>query len=151
MNCSSCNKPYRIINQKYKLCQLCNHRRLHPEGKKQTVLKRTPIKYKRKKTGERELFIKEIWNKRIHQCTGCGSYLTEPKAIYFSHTIRKGRRNDLRLHPDNIELECDSCHHIWDNGTIEQKKKLLSFEHKLKFIFEHEKSLYYKLNEQFGK
>lgn len=48
------------------------------------------MKYKRKSTGEKELFF-EIWNERIHYCINCNEYLgNEAKSFHFSHIKPKG-------------------------------------------------------------
>jgi hypothetical protein len=134
--CCECEK-HPIANKKYKLCIYCNYKRLHG-GKtmievqmdrqktkpikvyqfKKQPLKRTqkPTKYKRKKTGEWEMFL-EIWKERPHYCVNkkCGKYLgEEPQAIFFSHRKSKGAYPELRLCKDNIDLLCPECHRLWD-------------------------------------
>ena len=70
-----------------------------------------PYRYKKKPTGEKELFLK-IWDARERICVKCGDNLgQEPLAQYFSHIKSKGSRPDLRLNPDNIELLCFDCHY----------------------------------------
>lgn len=79
--------------------------------------------YKRKPTGEKELFL-SIWNTRKHFCTNCGVSLgKEPKVGYFSHIKGKGAYPELRLEESNISLLCLICHQAYDQGTREQFNK----------------------------
>ena len=114
--CKLCNFP--SINKKYDLCYIHNYERLH--GCKS---KNKPIKYKRKKTGEKDLFL-EIWNERPHTCTYCTKNLgTDPKPIYFSHIKSKGACPELRLDKNNIELVCEDCHYIYEFGDRSKLNK----------------------------
>lgn len=113
-----------------------------PPAKTQKVKK---VAGKRKPTGE-ALMFKEIWEEREHTCVSCLASLgDEAKAHYFSHIIKKGANNSLRLEKKNIMLECLECHATWDFGTIEQKKKQLSFKAKIKYIKANAPALYEKL------
>lgn len=76
--------------------------------------------HRRKPTGEAAMFL-EIWSQRPHVCVNCREGLgKEPRTFYFSHIIPKGRRPDLRLNPDNIQLLCFECHRAYDQGTKAQ-------------------------------
>ena len=86
-----------------------------------------------KPTGEGELHVK-LWLERPHECTGCGVKLYVMEPTVFSHTIRKKEREDLRLEPDNFELECYDCHFIWDKGTWEQIMKQKNFTKRMEYI-----------------
>jgi hypothetical protein len=80
--------------------------------------------YKRKPTGERELFL-FIWATRKHVCVNCGVGLgKEPKVGYFSHEKSKGAHPELRLDESNIKLRCLPCHSAFDKATKEQYEKL---------------------------
>lgn len=83
------------------------------------------MKYKRKKTGEWEMFL-EIWSKtKDHYCEKCNCDLgREPKPFIFSHIVQKSKKPELRLDPDNIELLCFNCHHEYEFGTIDKLKKM---------------------------
>ena len=124
--CIKCNKRP-IQNKHFKLCSECNFERTHNgktrfdiyreknlEKQKKKVykpLKRKPIKYKRKKTGERETFL-EIWEERPHKCVKCNEPLgDEPLAQFFSHIKPKSTHSELRLVKSNIELLCFKCHY----------------------------------------
>lgn len=79
--------------------------------------------YKRKPTGEKELFLR-IWASRMHVCINCGVGLgKEPKVGYFSHIKSKGAYPELRLDETNIQLLCLPCHQAYDQGTKEQYNK----------------------------
>jgi len=109
----------------------------------------------RKTTGEGELFV-QIWSERAHVCTNCGDPLgDEPQSIFFSHTIRKGKEERLRLDPNNIFLECFDCHHIWDNGTWAQRILFRTFPDKIRYIFKKSRERYFsikgKIEEATGK
>lgn len=78
------------------------------------------MKYKRKSTGEKKLFL-EIWNERIHYCINCNEYLgNEAKAHYFSHIKPKGLYPELRLDKSNIQLLCFDCHYAYDFQSKEK-------------------------------
>lgn len=78
------------------------------------------MKYKRKSTGEKKLFI-EIWNERIHYCSNCKTYLgEEPLVHYFSHIKPKGLYPELRLDKNNIQLLCYECHYAHDFQSKEK-------------------------------
>jgi 5-methylcytosine-specific restriction endonuclease McrA len=72
-------------------------------------MKRSPIKRKRRATGEAEVF-RQIWDTRPHLCEQCGALIREARAVNFAHVIPKSRRPDLRLEPSNIRLLCAPCH-----------------------------------------
>lgn len=72
------------------------------------------MKYKRKSTGEKELFF-EIWNERIHICSNCKIHLgNEAKTFHFSHIKPKSTHPELRLNKNNIQLLCYDCHYAHD-------------------------------------
>lgn len=83
-----------------------------------------PIRYQKKKTGEKELFL-EIWAERPHVCVNCKSNLGKtPKTWFFSHIHPKSIYPALRLVKQNIQLLCFTCHRAYDQGTKEQYSKL---------------------------
>ena len=69
--------------------------------------------YKRKKTGELELF-KLIWGLRHHICTNCGVGLPGFNVGYFSHIRSKGSFGAGRLDPSNVRILCIECHYAYD-------------------------------------
>ena len=129
--CLECGQE-KWINNKKGVCPLCVYKKNHSgktpqqvqyekqKGKpeKQYHLKNTSIKYKRKPTGERKLFL-EIWDERPHVCSNpsCSKFLgNEPKVYFFSHIKSKGAYPELRLDKKNIELLCFECHQKWEFG-----------------------------------
>lgn len=83
------------------------------------IQRRSPIKRKRKATGEKDLFL-EIWNERPHICSNknCQKYLgEEPLAYYFAHIKSKGAYPELRLEKSNLALLCWRCHQAFDFGN----------------------------------
>lgn len=101
--CIKCLKHTLIVVKKG-LCKLCNSAN---KKTKQYV-------YKRKPTGERNLFL-DIWNERPHFCKHCNINLgNEPKTFFFSHIKPKSTHPELRLSKDNIQLLCYQCHYNFD-------------------------------------
>lgn len=90
------------------------------EKKKAYVIRRTPIRSKRKRTGEMEVF-KEIASEREHQCEvqDCGKWIEELSPENFHHDKTKGAHPELRLNKANIKIVCFDCHY-----TIHNIKKL---------------------------
>lgn len=81
-----------------------------PKAKK--ALKRTPLKKKRKNTGQAKVF-REIWDSRAHVCEVCSYFIHVPRAHNFSHILPKGTYPDLMLIHDNISIQCWDCHNRW--------------------------------------
>ncbi len=134
--CNQCDEE-KWINNKKGICIDCTYKKNHngktpqqvqyekqkQRPKKQYELKRSTIKYKRKKTGEKELFL-EIWNERPHICSNpeCKKHLgDEPNAFFFSHIKSKGAYPELRLCKDNIELLCVECHQSYEFGIRKRR------------------------------
>lgn len=86
-----------------------------------------------KPTGEGELHVK-LWLERPHICTGCDEKLYIIKPSAFSHTIRKAEDESLRLVEENFELECDTCHAIWDQGKWEDIVQQKNFKKRMEYI-----------------
>lgn len=101
---------------------------IKPKKKKYYPIRRKKYIYKRKPTGERELFLK-IWEEREHYCTNCKTFLGHaPMAHYFSHIIPKSRDASKRLDPDNIQLLCVVCHYTHDfrgKEKFEERQKTI--------------------------
>jgi hypothetical protein len=131
--CSTCEQPRKIINQKYQLCAVCNHKRLHPEPKQ----KEKKLQKKcRKRTKQQEriekllhLVYEEIAREREHKCTGCGTH----RHLSHSHLIPRSRRKDLITTKRNIVYHCLTtadkvgCHQIWESGSLEERSRMLDF------------------------
>lgn len=135
--CSVCKKHTYIQNKKNQMCRECVYKKNHggksrsevalerrKKSQSKVTRKRSNYTYKRKSTGERELFI-EIWMERDHICNNCKAYLgNEPKVHFFSHIKSKGSRPDLRLSKSNIQLLCYDCHYALDHrGDVAFKER----------------------------
>ena len=80
------------------------------------------MNYKRKKTGELELFI-EIYNERPHV-----SYISEEPirqfdVSCFAHVLNKNVYPELRLEKINIALITKEEHRIFDRGTLKDREE----------------------------
>lgn len=95
-------------------------------NKIQKPLKRTPLSYKRKPTGELEL-MKSMWdNMKEHKSFISGTKINEFNVRNFAHVLPKAQNRypKFKLHPDNIVLLTYEEHFLWDNGVREDLKKL---------------------------
>ena len=104
--CSSCNGSFFIVNKKHYLCSVCNKRRLDDSRETKPKKKYT---YKRKKTGERDLF-EEIWKERPPYCEWCGEGIYEFSVANYHHIKNKNMYPELRLIKENIVKICFTCH-----------------------------------------
>lgn len=115
--CSGCGKVIMIQNRYLNLCADCVYKRNH-NGMSRIEIAKLKAKSKavsKRKTGEREMFLR-IWKQRPHYCVNCGKWLgEEPHAIYFSHRKAKGVSESDKLNPDNIDLLCGDCHFARDH------------------------------------
>ena len=126
--CSKCGKNRIIVNKRHWLCQECNYIRLngHAPG-------RTPIKKQRFNqkfayctkwgfTSEKDLFA-HVWSERPHVSQVSGKPIHDPAPFTFAHVLAKGinKYPHLRFCPWNIWLMTMQEHHLWDNGTEEQR------------------------------
>lgn len=111
--CKECGCQTSQINSFHKICLRCNSKRLSRKAK----VKKPKI-YRKKKTGERDMFLK-IWESRPHICTNCEKPLgDEPKVHFFSHIKPKGKYPELRLKESNIKILCIECHRDLDFGGL---------------------------------
>lgn len=107
------------------------------------AIKKKPIQYRRKRTGEAEVF-EEIWNALEEKtCYVCGRRINEPTPSNFAHILPKALNKYplFKLNPDNIKLFChdsySSCHHRFDKeprSTLKEPmwKKVFELEEQLK-------------------
>lgn len=94
--------------------------------KEQKPLKRTPLSYKRKPTGELEL-MKQIWNDmEEHRSFISGEKIYEFNVRNMAHVIAKAKNKypKFKLNPDNIRLLTFDEHDKWDNGLRSELRKL---------------------------
>lgn len=118
--CKNCSQKAYAAKQMEKARQSieAGARHLPKDGtkmlKKTKPIKRSPLKHKRKATGEMEVF-KEIWAEREHICQVTGIRLTED-TVHFSHLLPKGKYPKLRLVKENIWIVLWTIHHEWETG-----------------------------------
>jgi 5-methylcytosine-specific restriction endonuclease McrA len=140
--CFKCNKN-QVSNKHFKLCIFCNKDRLdenkkasgtsvkYGSGIKRARKTKTSINKRRKsKEEEKSNFREKIKSEREAVCTGCNS----KSQLTISHTIPVSLRKDLECDPNNIHIECLSCHTIWEHDSLEEKRKLFSFNDKINYI-----------------
>lgn len=80
--------------------------------KQRKPMKRTPLKAKRKASGQAKVF-KAIWDSRPHWCEVCWATIQQPRPENFSHLLPKGAYPELKLDERNIVLKCRDCHNLW--------------------------------------
>lgn len=105
-----------------------------PKQKKQRKpLKRTPIKYRKKPTGEREIFI-QIANERGRKSEISGKYIHPLGPENFMHVLAKGQNKfpKFKLYKKNIRIVTADEHQEYDHGSQEKLRKLTEW----KWIFE---------------
>ncbi len=117
-------------------------------------IKKKPIQYRRKRTGETEVF-KIIWEEATKDsqatCFVCGKNIMEPAASNFAHILPKALNKYplFKLNPDNIKLFChdsySSCHHRFDKEPRSKLKepmwkKVFELEEQLKEEYKNLKS-----------
>lgn len=57
--------------------------------------------------------VKEVWNKREHECEVCGAFLASPLPIHFSHLLPRGLYKKYIRDERNVVLKCSLCHMAW--------------------------------------
>lgn len=107
------------------------------------AIKKKSIQYRRKRTGEAEVF-EEIWSAMEEKiCFVCGRQIGEPSASNFAHILPKALNKYplFKLNPNNIKLFChdsySSCHHRFDKeprSTLKEPmwQKVFALEEELK-------------------
>jgi len=104
-----------------KKCKKC---KFYEKPKQNTKANATPKKktftYKRKATGEKELF-QRIWevggtgeDKQVSFVSGV-QLGTDGRSWHFSHVLPKGRYPEARLDEENIVLKTLEEHELWEN------------------------------------
>lgn len=134
-----------------KYCDPCNRKRLESRRgpkvhaplkrtalkKSQKPIKRSPIKWKRKATGEGVLF-ETIWNTRKHVSFLNGKSLGDDAyAWYFVHVLRKaaGHFPKFKLYDKNIILLTRSQHDMYDKH-VRNPEYLIGLDPRWKNVFE---------------
>lgn len=146
----TCHGEKRLIVKKIlpnKYCQEGNKERLLARKQPRAVgwlthpakpLRRVPIKYKPKNTGEYVLY-ETIWATRPHVSWLSGAELGEElNVMCFSHILSKGAYPGFRLYDKNIILKTPQEHHDWHNIL---REKLLEKNHDWQKVFDLEQEL----------
>lgn len=111
-----------------------------PDPKPEKVEKKKvgPYRYKRKPTGELEIFL-SIWAERPHVCQVCTDPIPEPTPTNFAHVIPKAQNKypKFKLNKQNILILCPCCHRLWDQGV----RAGIRHDAKWYWVFELEASL----------
>lgn len=110
--------------------------------KEPKTLKRSRIKYKKKDTGQTEIF-ESIAESREWCCFITGIKLWQLTATSFAHVLPKALNKYPLMKTDirNIVLLSDECHRMWDFGSREELKtkpeweKMFILEKELKEIY----------------
>lgn len=140
----------KILPHKY--CFKCNKARLDERkpkkpifwasNKKQKPLKRTPIRYKPKTTGE-GVFLESIWATREHVSWISGTPLgDEYNVMCMFHILSKGAYSGYRLYDKNIILTTPQEHYDWHNMI---RDKLLERDSRWQNVFD----LYEELQQEY--
>lgn len=104
--------------------------------KKAYILKRGPLKQKRKPTGELDVF-KSIWDERPHYSQISGKFLGDNLNVsFFSHILPKSHYKRFRLNKQNIVLKTEEEHFKWET----QSWKLKDLD-EWKWVFDLKQSL----------
>jgi hypothetical protein len=128
------------------LCQM-HDKQEHPEKytikQKKVEIKKTPIKRKRKVTGEFAL-MQAIWNTRPHRSFVSGErILGELKPHYMAHVLSKGAYPAFRLKAENIVILTEREHYAYDCLSREQQEEMVGDWQKLYDLKEKLKKEYY--------
>jgi len=129
---------FKIENVELGLCGSCNRLRRKAKApakpKKTYTLKQVSTK-KAVATRAKEKTQLSMRSRGVRWCESCGS---ADKPLSHSHTIPVGRDAFLEADPENQLYECygdsDSCHYIWEHGTLDQKMELPTFARKVKYM-----------------
>lgn len=131
-NCTNCGFLMKNPNK----CDLCGQV-YKDEVKKPYSIPKMSTKYQKRNKLKMEAYA-EIEKKEIRWCESCGC---TNRPLSRSHTLPVGQYPQFESLPENIVIECfgssDSCHNIWENGTLAQKMKLETWEEKVKVILKY--------------
>jgi hypothetical protein len=120
------------------------------EKKLKKPLKRSPIKKKRKVTGEKALFQSIAMHLDGHsRCFVCNIKIPLLTHHNFAHVLPKGKYPSLRLEKENIAILCynydgSGCHSKWDFSPRSELKKDSGFDK----MFDLERNLKEKISLQ---
>lgn len=119
-----------------------------PPKKAKKPIKRTSLKYKRKRTGEGELFM-DIATERPWVCFVTGETLYQLVATSFLHVLPKALNKypKFKLFPKNIVLATNDVHFKWDKSPRSELKKDPRFDK----LFDLEEELKEEYKQLYGK
>lgn len=161
MSCTheGCSLP--VVNKKHGLCQKHNYIRMHGRSQEEVYAERSASRPKKiykiktyappRQQTSKERAVKSALSevkssielKAIHDnmyyCWGCG--ISHP-GLDKSHILAVGKRKDLELDPDNMNLFCRDCHRAWESGDIRRMIALLTFEKDLRYILYNDEGYY---------
>ena len=119
-----CDRPSFIFSNG--LCQYC-----YSKANKKTIKpKKQPTKALRiKSTGQQDIFF-QIWESQPHISFISKINILEPLASVFVHVLAKGMNKyyKFKLYRPNIVLMTPEEHHLYDNGSEEQREE---YAHKM--------------------
>ena len=84
-----------------------------------------------------------------HYCSGCGTHFRLSRA----HIIRVSLCKDLEMDVHNMAYLCMSkpdkigCHQVWDDGTLEEKRRLYCFARFMAYVRSKDELLYNRIIE----
>lgn len=139
-DCDRINVP--IVNAKRGLCEICNRKRLHPEGEipyqfkyKASLMVGRVIKSSRPKQisdkgrenkEKDEIFYEALWDSKPHYCEECDVFLGDDfrdhdgkiiDRFRYSHILPKGGMYGIFRHRlENGNLLCLRDHNKWEHG-----------------------------------
>ena len=111
--------------------------RPNPKPEKFEKAPKKGLSYKRKNTGEKEIFL-EIWDERPHFCQVTFEPLPEARPIFFLHVLPKAQNKypKFKLKKENIILGSETTHYNWDHN-----RKAILNDPDYAWLFELEESL----------
>jgi hypothetical protein len=128
----------KIENSELGLCASCNRLRRKalssPSVKKPTKI--NPVsKKKAEALSKKHATQKQMREQGIRWCETCGR---SDVLLSHSHIIPVGQYREFEDVAENIIYECwgdsDSCHYIWEHGTLEQRQAQSTWARKIEVI-----------------
>lgn len=116
-----CQREDALIVVKDGFCDFCNHKR--KAAAKKLKGKKNGYTYKRKPTGEKDVFeevLDLLPDDKPTTCYACGKRISVVTHSNFAHILSKGRFPRFRLYPENIKIMCfnidgTGCHSRYDH------------------------------------
>jgi len=116
-----CNSN-KIENKEFCLCATHNKARIKSENPKESKPARNGLPQSRKpirqvsskqavKNAQKAAAYAVVDATNEHWCVSCG----EPNCLTHSHVLTEKQHEKHRANPENILLECQDCHYIWEH------------------------------------